>query len=794
MPRRAALRAWLGAWAICAASAHAATFDVTATTDTGDGSLREAVADANDSADASNTISFDFAAPSTIQLSSDLEAVESPTLIFDNATNAVIVDGNDAIVFQNADTAHDFTFDDLVTFRDGELHFTEAGTGTISGTLKGTDVDLFKAGAGTITLGAGQTITLDSTSSISVDAGTLAVNGSLTNPGTLDVAAPATLQIGSGGVVTAGTVTSDGTIDVGTGGALNATSSLLVGPSGTLLVDGTVNAGTRTITNHGTVVANGSLTAGSLVIASDGVLMGDTAGTSVTAPVTVSGRVEPSTATGRLGVSGPVTFGPTSTFEVDIGAGNTGDTLAVANTVTISPGARLALVADPTTFGGAASSVTVLTATSLSGQFSETDYAFFVEGFDYGANSLTVTLTPTAQTFTPFAQTPNQLAVAGILDAVAADPSDDLQEVLDAVFAAEEDEIAPLLDAIGGESLTAFATARQILAERTSLALHRRVRDPVWGTGRAVYAADSSGTPDVAAAGDDELEPEAARPALVRPSAWLDVLGVFGELDGETGEAEVDTLLYGGTFGADATIADQFVVGLAAGYARSDVDLDQREADVFGDTVQGALYAGFVDPRGYLSAYGRYAYTFETSRRTIEAGTLARRARASFDAQDYGAGGELGVTLFSFAGVAFQPIAGVDWLRMDEESFTEHGAGDLNLDVDPETLESTTTRLGGRVFARLDMDEMGVLVPELRAFYQHLSGDRERVLDARLSGAPGLGSIGVRGAELPRENLLLGVGWGVLVGTNLTMSLDYDAVLGSDRVEHQGTIAARILF
>ena len=87
-----------------------------------------------------------------------------------------------------------------------------------------------------------------------------------------------------------------------------------------------------------------------------------------------------------------------------------------------------------------------------------------------------------------------------------------------------------------------------------------------------------------------------------------------------------------------------------------------------------------------------------------------------------------------------------------------------------------------------------MLVPELRAFYQHLYGDRERVLDARLSGAPGLSSIGVRGPELPRENLILGLGWGVLVERVPHRVVRLRRVLGSDRVEHQGNLAARWLF
>src|SRR4029450_3008298 len=111
--------------------------------------------------------------------------------------------------------------------------------------------------------------------------------------------------------------------------------------------------------------------------------------------------------------------------------------------------------------------------------------------------------------------------------------------------------------------------------------------------------------------------------------------------------------------------------------------------------------------------------------------------------------------------LALQPIAGVDWLQLTEESYTEHDAESLNLIVDPETLDTTTARFGGRVFGRLDMEDAGILVPELRAFYQHLYGDRERVLEARLSGAPGLASIGVRGAPLARErHTLAAVGGG----------------------------------
>lgn len=761
------------------AVARAAPFTVTTDEDAGAGSLRQAVSDANDSPD-DDTITFALPANSTIALQSSLEAIESDTLIFatDATTTNLTIDGDGLILFQNASTSHDVTFAGEVTYTDGSFVFKEASAGTIAGELNGNDVVLTKNGVGTTTLNG--TIALDDASDVNIDEGTFAMNGAL-SAGKLAVAAPATLRLISG-TINVTDLTDKGTVDVD--GALT-TSSLLVESGGTLTVDGTVDVA-GTLTNQGTVFANGSLTAGSLIVDSQGTLAG--AGGSVIAPLTVRGRVAPSTSAGSLDIQGPVSFESTSTFEVDIAPGNVGDRLAVTGAVTIQPGAQLVLVADPTAIG-TSSTVRVLSGGSISGQFISTDYAFFSENLNYQPTFLDVTLTSTGQSFSPFARTPNQLAVAEYLDAQVPTASGDFQTVLDTLNTALAGEIPPLLDAIGGESLTAFATARQILGERTARALHRRARDLAWGEGRAFYLSQAE-APDVAAGA--EADPTPRDP--VRAGAWLDGLGLFGELEGNTGEADVDTLLYGGTLGADAWIAERVVIGLAAGYARSDVDLDHREADVFGDTVQGALYAGFIDPRGYVSAYGRYAYTFQDSSRAIESSALLRHAHADWNAQDYGAGGEAGVTLVSLGGFALQPIAGIDWLRLTEESYTESGAGSLGLTVDPETLDSTTARFGGRVFGRFDMDGTGTLVPELRAFYQHLYGDRERVLEARLSGAPGLTSIGVRGPKLPRENWILGVGWGVMVSEHLTVSFDYDAVLGSDRVEHQGNIAARVVF
>jgi outer membrane autotransporter protein len=738
MPLRAATLAILCACGLAVAlSTQAATFTVSNTNDTGTGSLRQAVIDANDSADASNTIAFSVPASSTINLASPLENITSPTLIFDaTASSGLAIDGSGTTEFLTFTTSSTSAqFHPNVSYTDGILTFDESDTGTIDGSLRGGDLTLIKTGAGTTTLSAGSDITLSGPSAqVRLSQGTFVMNGNIALTG--------------------------------------ATSAVNV--------------------EQGTFIANGTLSAATLLVASQATLAGNTAIGALAADTTVQGRLAPSGTTGVLSFTGPLRFASTSVLDVDVQPGG-GDLVDVTTgPVTVDPGAAIVFRANPSDFSSA-QSVTVLSASSpISGSFTlvPNDFAFLDTALDLtDPDRVQIAFTPNARTFSSFAGTPNQQAVAQHIESASVGASGDLADALDEIRSSTAAEMPGLFDAIGGESLTAFATARQILAERTARAIHRRARDPAWGDGRAFYLSEE---PDVAAQGDhgDERPPL----ARIRPSAWLDALGLYGKLEGNRGEADVDTLLYGGMLGVDAWIADGWVAGLAAGYARSDIDLHGRDTDGYGDTIQGALYAGFTDPRGYLTAYGRYAYTFESSTRRIESSTLFRRARADWDAQDYGAGGELGVTVASFGGFALQPIAGVDWLRLTEESYTESGAGSLGLVVDPETLDTTTAHFGARVLGRLDMGKAGVLAPELRAFYQHVYGDRERVLDARLSGAPGLTSIGVRGPEIPRENFLLGAGWGVLIGEHLTVSLDYDAVLGRDRVEHQGTVAARVVF
>ena len=118
---------------------------------------------------------------------------------------------------------------------------------------------------------------------------------------------------------------------------------------------------------------------------------------------------------------------------------------------------------------------------------------------------------------------------------------------------------------------------------------------------------------------------------------WIDGYGILGDLDGDDNAADVDYDIYGASAGLDVRLGDRVLAGVSAGYARTDVELDDREGDGEADTAQGALYAAYASPLVYAGVSGRYAWSNSESTRQIDIGTLSERARGDFDSHDYGA-------------------------------------------------------------------------------------------------------------------------------------------------------------
>lgn len=598
-----------------------------------------------------------------------------------------------------------------------------------------------------------------------------------------------------------------------------ATGSVEKAGLGTLTLSGSNTYTGLTTVSAGWLNVDGAL-AGAVQVDS-GAVLGGTG--SIGGAVTVDGTVAPGNSIGTLTV-GSVVFNSGSVLQVEVNetGGGSGDRLEVTGSIdgdeaVIRSGARVEVLAEPGDYTDGVT-VTILDVTgdgTRSGTFADPEDLAFLEislDHDSAAPDIVLTVADSGSTFESFARTPNQAAVGRALDGVGAAPGSDLEAVLQSRFSMEEEDVPPALDSVGGESMTQFATTRQAVGGRFSRALHSRVRllDPGGGEtsvsrkGRGVaaprlWAAPGSGAPAAPAAlraasalgmaaaalgsGRDDREPGFG--------GWFDGYGMLGEIEDEGGANGADYTIWGASLGIDRPVTDRLLLGVAAGYARTDVDFDWPEGTGEADIFQTAVYGGYAVSRLRIGASGRYAYSAMESSRDIVFGDIRRQADADFDGHEFGARLEAALDDLELGIFGFQPLAFFDYTHLGRESYTEEGAQSLGLDVDSEQIDSIVGGAGMRIHWTFEIPGGFRLVPEIRGRWLHEFGDRDRKIEARLSGASSGGSFAVRGVELARDSGVIGAGWSVLAAGGFELAADYQLLLNQNLTEHSFGLQVR---
>ncbi|HXV35600.1 MAG TPA: autotransporter domain-containing protein [Myxococcota bacterium] len=688
---------------------------------------------------------------------------------------------------------------DLATSAGTQLIFDQANNGSYTGAISG-DGTVTKLGTGTLTLTGANSYTGVTT----LSAGALRASpSSLPNTMASSILNDASLIFDLGGAETYH-------------GSISGTGTLAKTGSGTLTLDAAHTYTGLTSISAGRLDVDGSL-AGGVDVGAAGTL----GGTGIIAgPVTVSGTVSPGNSIGTLGV-GSIDFAPGSLFAVEVSESGTWDRLAVAGNADLA-GAELQV--DPGTGDYLVQvDAIILTAASISGDFASVgpEFAFLDVSHAVGANQVTLSIVRNALTLSDFADTPNRSAIAAALEAAEGAGIDpDIDTVFDSLSVLTVDQIPAALDSMTGESLSQFATTRLATAERFASSLEARIRDHQWRSARALIgargeprAADGLALDADSRAGrapralasterallnagaiDGPLaETRADRGAVFR--TWIDGSAIYGDVDGDMGASGFDYDVWGGSLGADLLFAERFVVGAAGGYATTDLDFSGLAANGDVDTYQGALYAGYVDPRFHLAVSGRYAHNEMDAERQIGFIAPSRTASADLDGDDFGVRFEGGLNLFALGGFVFEPIASVHYNRLTQDDVTESGALSLNLAVEDSDLDSLVSGAGLRIRGRWQISDSYWFVPELRGRWLHEFLDTDRVIEAQLVSAPaGASSFQIRGVELPRDAGSAGLAWSVISDSAWRVVAEYDAILNGELVQHAGSLALELVW
>ena len=316
------------------------------------------------------------------------------------------------------------------------------------------------------------------------------------------------------------------------------------------------------------------------------------------------------------------------------------------------------------------------------------------------------------------------------------------------------------------------------------------LRDGLTGfDGSQLTVTDSSLSPGASQIKSRLMEPKDMRDAKdmkemapVSPSEPADrwstfIVGdvILADLSHDQDMAHQDYTTGSVMLGADYRLDDHFTVGALLAYSHTDADLDHIGSSATVDTYSPGIYASYVDGGWYGNALFTYGYNSYTEDRNIDIGGLTGTNHGAPQGTQY-TGSLTGGYEFRSGDFKYGPIAGVQYVNLGINSFTEDGPTALN--VQNESDESFRSQLG--VEARYVVRAGSIwLVPHASASWQHEFLDGNNRITSQFNQI-GTGSFTVQTTPIDRDSAVIDVGLNADVTDNVTLFTDYQAEAGED--------------
>ncbi|MGY4407094.1 autotransporter domain-containing protein [Bradyrhizobium sp. USDA 3315] len=578
-----------------------------------------------------------------------------------------------------------------------------------------------------------------------------------------------------------------------------------------------IGAGTLTLNGQSTYTGATNVNAGKLVVGDD-----SHGGASLASAVTVNnggtlggigtvggitanagGIVAPGNSIGTLNVAGNVSFAAGSIYQVEANAAGQSDKIIATDTATLAGGNVLALAQTGTY--APQTVYTILTANGgVNGTFTDvtSSLTFLTPTLSYDANDVFLTLARNATSLTSVATTPNQIAVAGALDASGQQRDPLMVAVLNQNAAGARQAF----DALSGEVHASAQTAMLDDSRYLRDAVLGRLRQASFAGSSGPTAALGSGGPQTAVmdslsvssalayAGTDRSAFPVKAPPLARPAPipdtttfWAQGVGAWGRLNGDGNAAGMTRDLAGFFSGVDHRFAPNWIAGIAGGYTSSSVHVGNRASSADIDTAHLAGYVGAT--YGALSLRGGASASFSTldTSRSIVFPGFFDAARARYDATTAQVFGEIGYGL-SLGRTALEPFAGLAWAHLNTDSFAETGGtGAAALRGSGNDQDVGYSSLGARIATSFALTNGMQLTPRASVAWQYAFGD---VTPTAALAFQSLGTgFSVAGVPLARNAALVEGGLDLRVTPQASIGIAYVGQL-ADRVQDHSVKAS----
>jgi outer membrane autotransporter protein len=241
--------------------------------------------------------------------------------------------------------------------------------------------------------------------------------------------------------------------------------------------------------------------------------------------------------------------------------------------------------------------------------------------------------------------------------------------------------------------------------------------------------------------------------------------------------------------GLDYRIDDHFTVGGLLDYSHTDATLDHIGSSGTVDTYSPGVYASYVDGPWYGNALVTYGFNSYTEDRNIDIGALTGTNHGAPDGNQY-TGSLTGGYEFQSGNFKYGPIAGVQYVNLEINSFDEQGPTALN--VQREDADSFRSQLG---FEARYVTRAGsiYLVPHASVSWQHEYLDDSSGITSQFNQL-GAGAFTVQTTTPDRDSAVVDVGLNADVCEDVTLFTDYSADVSPDYTDQSVQAGIKIGF
>jgi outer membrane autotransporter protein len=498
-----------------------------------------------------------------------------------------------------------------------------------------------------------------------------------------------------------------------------------------------------------------------------------------------TGLVAPSNSTSTLTVRGNYKNADTTTTQINVGSTSCG-TIAVTGTAVVD--GTLHISGTTCTSG---TKYTFLTATGgVSGTFDSilNDFSNYTVSLTYDAYDIYFTLTGQKRTFMSVAKTWDQLCVGWYLDTIQPTATGDLAVRLNQLAALNDNDLRSVYDTLGmsfDSDMTDVQTEgvwnfMVIMTEQAVQSGTGLLKFMFW---LRTLAEDSRGEDSLVYVCRQSSKDSALRARMKGWTTWVQSYGIGATIAGDGNASGINFSNGGAIVGMERNLDERTLFGFCGGYSSTYVNGASASGSI--DGGQFGAYMRREYGSAYLSGIGVYGHNNIATQRLIEYTGFSETARANYGGDSYAVGLEAGQYI-PYHRVLLQPFAGLAYIGVHQDAFTEHGADPFSLNVDEQNANSFRGTLGTRVMSGF-RTKMGKLVTvNGSAAWRHEFLNEHDVVNASFTSDLSGTSFSSVGVNVDRDAAIIGTGANYWLTKNFTVSANYNLQFSQNYTSNAG--------